>query len=267
MKNLIYTIAVLVLTTSTAFTQNFVQNTIQPNKEKDPDTSNLQRWLEVDSVFLYGGGKLLSLVTSNDEKNETTSPSGSLGLNFCTSKLSCNLFFSHNAKQKITINTLSDFGTAIMNPDLSGQSLSFSVQAEVFPKFGASGTFLVADQDWSLSESEVLDASPIIGKVGFYVRPFDFKAIDNIIDFYVDFNYTHRVISGDFGSIDRMINNTQIKRRGYNGWEIQGNVKFNAVKLYVQFSGIKISDIDVPGFSGNQVSFGIDVTGKLAKIK
>lgn len=267
MKKLVLVIFCIVCAFCEGRCQEYVQNTIQSSSLVESSLINVDDWFKVDSVFLYGGGKLLSLVTGDNKTDETTSPTGSLGLNFSSSRLSCNFFFSYNARQQVTMNSLSNFGNSLMNPDRSGQSFAFSMRGRLFTNFGFSSSFHAADQEWILSEGKQVDASPIVTKLGFYIRPFNFNAVENKVDFTLDFHFTNRVISGEFGKVNQTINNTLIKRRGYNGWDIQANVRLNAVKVYAQFSGNKVDGLDIPGFSGNQVLLGIDVTGELIKLK
>lgn len=231
------------------------------------DTSKVAKWLDVKSVYLYGGGKLLNLVTTNDKVEDAASPSGSLGFYFETDRLKSNLYFSYNARQTLDMQSLSNFGNSLINPDRGGQSFTFSARGSLVENFGFTTSFSVSDQEWILNDTETVDASPIVSKIGFYLEPFRFNLTDNSVEFIIDLHYTNRVISGDFGNSDQVIEDMIIKRRGYNGWDIQANMKFNAVKVYVQFSGNTVRDLDIPGFSGHQVLFGVEVSGPLVKIK
>lgn len=224
-------------------------------------------WYKVEKVNFYGGGQLLSLVTSDEESAETTSPSGSLGVNLSTPVISTNLYFSYNAKQRVEVNTLSRLGAILMNPDLSGQSFTLSTRIKLNDWIGINGRFQVVDNDWQLDSSAVLDASPISSRVGLYIRPLEIDIDDeNELDFYIDLNYTHRSIFGDFSSQDRNIQGKEISDQGYNGFEMQVNLRFNALTMYVRLTSNEIYDLELPGFSGKQVLFGFSVTGPVVSL-
>ena len=234
-------------------------------------TSLSDQWFKVKSASLYGGGALLGLVTSSDDVDENTSPSGSIGLNFNTSRLSADLFFSYNGKRTVEMTNLEQFGGSLMAPNSAGQSISFSLFGKLNEKFGFTGSILTVDNIWKLDASTEIDASPLVARLGFYIRPFDFSDIldstNNRIDLTFNFNFTHREILGDFGNSEQEIGGQLIKRRGYNGFDFSTNIYLNSVQMFVQFSSNRKGEFEVPGFTGSQLTFGVNVTGALISLK
>ncbi|MAM27883.1 MAG: hypothetical protein CMC13_02580 [Flavobacteriaceae bacterium] len=296
MKAQLFFTLILMLLSSVAFCQGRVQSTqkvISPFEEARKDTIQIRelvisgndtivkkrdsliqvesnpidKWSKVNSVSIYGGGSLLGLVTAEENIEDASSPSGSLGLNFSTQRITCDLFFSYNAKQEIDMNSLAAFGSALMNPNLGGQSLTFKTTAKVGRFYGVNGSLLVADNIWKLDEEEKIDASPLVARVGFYIRPFQFNLADNEVDVSFDAHYTHRSILGDFNNAEQSIAGTKIVPRGYNGGDFSVNAYMNAVKVYAQFSVNSTRGFIIPGFSGTQVLFGIEVTGDVIKLE
>ncbi|WP_203258340.1 hypothetical protein [Hyunsoonleella ulvae] len=224
-------------------------------------------WLKIKSINLYGGGSLLGLVTADSDIEDATSPSGSLGVNFASERLSCNMYFSYNGRQSIEMNTLSQFGNSLMNPNIDGQSFTFSTLAQVSQLFGFSGSFQISDNLWKIDEDTEIDASPLIARLGVYFRPFDFNLEnDNKLDLTFNLHFTHRNILGDFKNKTQNIAGNEITGKSYNGIDFSVNTYLNSVHLYVQYSSNKKKDLNIPGFSGAQVLFGLNVTGKLIKL-
>ena len=264
------TIICIMLATS-CLGQAFVKNAIRSDKTGEKlleRKGTLDDWFKVQEVKLYGGGGLLSLATAAENIEEATSTTGSIGLNFVTNRISNDLYFSYNGKQTIEMYNLSVFGNSLMNPNLSGHAVSYSILARVHKYWGLSGKLQLSDQLWKMDSLSTVDASPFFFRCGVYVRPFDFTELsNNIIDLTFSFHYTHRSILGDFNNSTQNIEGQEIKPRGYNGFDLSGNFYFNSVQLIVQFSQNLIGNFDVPGFSGTQVSFGINVTGEMLKLK
>jgi hypothetical protein len=222
----VFLITILCICTTILSAQDFTINSIRPFDQDDNDSSETgpDNWFKIDSISLYGGGSLLGLVTSADDRDETASPSGSIGLNFASTRLSCNLYFSYNGRQDIEMNSLDRFGTTLMNPNTAGQSLSFTVLGSLHKNFGFSTGLLVVDNLWQLDSLTTLDASPFLLRIGGYVKPFEFPLPNNIVNFTLNFHYTHRSILGDFGNNPQLIGTQMIERRGYNGIDISANI-------------------------------------------
>lgn len=226
--------------------------------------SKIDEWRKINSVSLYGGGSLLGLVTSSESIDEQTSPSGSVGLNFSSIRLSGNLYFSYNGKKTVDMMTLSQFGNSLMNPNLAGQSISFYLLGRITPHFGFSFSYLVTDNLWALDTIISVEASPVVARFGFYVRPFDFTALTtNEIDFTLNGHFAHRAIHGDFENDIYTIENQRISKRGYNGFDFSANIYLNSVQLFVQYSLNSEGDFKISGFTGKQISFGVNVTGDI----
>jgi hypothetical protein len=237
-------------------------------KEKLIKQNRKESWLKIRSVNLYGGGSLLGLVTSDTKIEEATSPSGSIGLNFTTDRISCNLYFSYNSRKSIEMENISQFGNSLMNPILDGQSFTFSTLGRLSEKFGFSANFQIADNLWKIDEDTEIDVSPLIAKLGIYYRPFDFEMEnDNKIDLTFNLHFTHRNLLGDFGNNPQFIDGFNVSQKNYNGIDFSVNTYLNSVHLYIQYSNNKKKDIYIPGFSGSQVLFGINVTGNLINLK
>jgi len=248
--------------------QSMVSKTTSILKDSDgfSDFGSTDDWFEVTEVNLYGGGALVGLVTADDDMDEAASPTGSIGINFKTKRLTCNLFFSYNSKQTIKVDSLNKFGNSLMNPNLGGHSFSFSAVASLKKYYGISASFQIADNVWELENSNQVDASPLIFRFGIYVNPFRFDLSENNVKIIFDAHYTHRSILGDFNNNDQIIEGNVISPKGYNGFDFSINAYLNSVKIYVQFSSNSRNGLIIPGFSGSQVLFGVDVAGTLLKL-
>lgn len=231
------------------------------------NTGKLANWLDVNEIKVYGAGNVLGLVTGAEDSENNTSPTGSLGINFTTNRLTTDLFFSYNSKQKVELNSLGDFGNTLMNPNLGGQSVSLKSSARLYKNlFGASILVSVADNVYVIDENEI-DASPFTFKIGGYINPFRFS-LENKVQITLDLNYTHRSILGDFSNEDQTIDGNEILARGYNGLDLSLNSYLNDIHLFVQFSfNEKDKEFLLPGFSGTQVLFGLEVSGNFIKLK
>ncbi len=239
---------------------------ITENGKPKTKINRFAKWFNVEEIKLYGAGNVLGLVTGNNDIEETTAPTGSIGLNFTTNKLTCDLFFSYNSKQKIEVNTLGQFGNTLMNPNLGGQSFTFKVAARMKKFYGLSTSVTVADNIYMLGDNEI-DASPFILRLGGYASPFIFSTV-NKINLTFDLHFTHRSILGDFSNEEQTIEDKKILDRGYNGIDLSLNAFLNDVHIFVQFSfNEKDNDFLIPGFSGTQVLFGLEVSGNFIKLK
>lgn len=249
---------------NSSFAQEFVKNTFRPISKAASKAEKLENWTKVDSIFIYGGGSLLNSVSGNG--SEANPPSGSLGFNFLTSRISLNALFSYNAKSQFRMDSLSTLGSALMNPNTSGQSLSAVVVAQFVKYFGFSGQLIVAPQSWQLDSLAPKSATPFITRLGFYIRPFQFPPGNNEVNFAIDAHFTHRDILGNFGNEIHDIGGEKIKPRGYNGFDIGGNIYLNSVRLIARFSFNNGGDPILPNLHGTQVTLGVDVAGALFRV-
>jgi len=262
----------LIFLCNNAFGQSYVKNSYLTSDNNFQKERKWEDWLNVDSISIYGGGTILSLLTSQDSSKNAVSPSGSIGLNFRTPRISCNFYFSFNATRTIEIKSLEQFGSALMNPNSSGQSLNLEVTAQLFKRWGLYANLFVVDNNWQIDSSTLVESSPFVMKLGVYFSPFNFELIrENNVKFLVRISYTHREIMGDFNQKERTIENINIVPRGYNGVDLSFNLVLNMVEMYVQFSRNDVlekkSQTHIPGFSGSQVAFGLNVSGDLLKLK
>ncbi len=264
MKQLI-TFCLLIISIS-SFSQTNVKNAI-PNFEEVGKKDRLDIWTEVNSVNIYGSGALFSIVTAEEELKDASTPFGSLGVNFITKRMSCDIFFSYNSRSIVEMNSLSKFGHSLMNPNIGGHSFAFSLKGSLAERAGFSGNVLLADNLWKIDSTTTIDASPMIARIGGYFKPFKFDLTDNDIDFVLMAHYTHRGIVGDFNNETRIIDGTEIIPRGYNGVEISASLFFNSVEIFGQATINELGDNNLEGFSGTQIMFGINVSGDFIKLK
>ncbi|NND77868.1 MAG: hypothetical protein HKN39_06765 [Flavobacteriales bacterium] len=246
--------------------QEFVPTSTIKFSDSIESLSTLQKWTLVNSVSIYGGGTLLSQVTSKSSEDNASSPSGSLGMNLTTEKIVFDIFYSYNSKQEVEMNDLNSFGNTLMSPDLGGQSVSMKASTWFTENFGLQGSLNIIDSNWNI-DSLIIDASPTIARLGLAVRPFMIETDNNNVDLLFTVNYSHRAILGDFNNNTQTIGTQNIDKRGYNGFDFRANLILNSVKIYTQLSTNAKGDFDIPGFTGTQVLFGIDVTGEFIKLK
>lgn len=261
---------------SDLFSNNFGGDSDDINRDGIADSSQetellekYSRWRTVHKVSIYGGGSLFGLVTGDDELDEGTSPSGSLGINFATQRIQGSLYYSYNGRQTVNLSTLGQLGNSLMNPNLSGQSLTLGLTARVRSYFGANASIRIADNLWQLDDETNIDASPMVIKIGGYYSPFIFnkeRLNDNELILLLGVHYVNRSILGDFRNQDIDIEGLRVNDKGYNGLDISANAFLNAVHMYVQISINGDDDILIPGYSGTQVTFGINVTGNLISL-
>ncbi len=221
----------------------------------------------VKSVSIYGAGSLFGAITGESEGSDAGGGlAGSVGVNLATSNILCNVFFSYNGKKKVEMNELADLGNSLLNPNIDGQSISASVlwKPKKELQSGVSVKALVADNLWQLDSNTILDASPFSLKMGLFAVPFRFPKMDNKVNLLVDCYLTYRSVMGDFNNQDREVESTMIVPRGYWGFEIGASMQLNSLSFFVQYSNnAKINDIELPGFTGQQITLGLNVTGNL----
>lgn len=264
----------IIILSSPIFSQVYTPSSY-PTQKSAPEGKNLSpqeekqlkhdQWLRMDSLSFYGAGSLFGLVSSADQEEVNTSPTGSLGFNFSSQRINGNLFFSYNGKKNIEMRSIEQFGIAILNPNIAGQAINLSLQARALKKAGFNLSFLAVDNTWQINDSTTIESSPYLVKWGLYLEPFVFPTTRNTVRLILKLNYTHRGIFGDFGNTERVIDNRTIKPKGYNGLDFSTNLVFNNVELFFQLSSHSKKE-DIPGFSGPQVFFGINVAGNLIRI-
>ena len=54
--------------------------------------------------------------------------------------------------------------------------------------------------------------------------------------------------------------------QGYNGLDVSVNMYLNAVHMFVQYSHNLNEAYNIPGFTGSQVIFGINVSGEFINL-
>ncbi|WNJ19128.1 hypothetical protein [Pontibacter sp. G13] len=222
------------------------------------------KWTKIREASLYGGGSLFSHVTSQAEEADPATPSGSLGINLITDRISTNLFFTYSGKKEVEVFDLETFGAILMLPASEGQSLTFSSAARLNQLLGLNAHFLVVDNNWKLDSTTLVDASPLLVKLGFYIRPFDFPENEtSVLNLTFHVHFTHRSVLGDFGNENQVIGGRDVISRGYNGLDISGNVYLNSLHFFVQYSlNRKVDDVVIPGFTGQQISFGLNFSSE-----
>lgn len=94
-------------------------------------------------------------------------------MNFLTSRISLDVYFSYNARKVTVVDSLYKFGQAIMNPDLSGQSFSAMVIVKTCRFAGLIGSFQVGNNLWKIDSVTTIPAAPILARAGIRFRPFD----------------------------------------------------------------------------------------------
>jgi hypothetical protein len=232
-------------------------------------------WFYANKISLYGGGSIFSLLTSSDSLNSAASPSGSIGLNFQTRRITGNLFFSYNGKETIPVYSLEQFGTVLMNPNTGGHSLNLTIFGRISKYrnyLGFNFKCLIVNNIWQIDSSTTVDSSPILLSLGGYICPFDFSSLkENNINLLFEGNFTHREILGDFYDNADNIEGNKITPRGFNGFDFSLHIFVNMLELYTTFSVNDVLDKEnkthIPGFSGSQITFGINVTGDLLNLK
>ncbi len=235
------------------------------------DIENSEAPSLVKSISIYGAGGLFGAITGDSGEDEANGGlAGSVGVNIATNNILCNVFFSYNGKKTVEMNRLSDLGNSLLNPNTDGQSISASVlwKPKKENQSGVSVKALVADNLWQLDSTTVLDASPFSLKVGLFAVPFTFPKLpnDNIINLIVDGHLTYRSVMGDFNNSSREIGSTMIIPRGYWGFEIGASMQLNSISFFVQYSNnAKLDNVELPGFTGQQIVLGLSVTGDLIK--
>jgi hypothetical protein len=291
MKNLILLITVVLATRS--FGQGLVQNSTLPYESipekadtasqdlsrKDKVFKNQERHLnflsfkyklaeslKVTSARIYGGGVIQSIIT--DEKKENVDPTGSLGFNFETKRIVFNLFYSYNTRSIFQMDSLYELGSALLQPNMSGQSFSISTYCMVQNWLAINFQSSISDDLWQINDSTKLDASPFIVSLGLRFMPFNFKAIEsNKLKFFIDASFTHRSILGDFQNGYYRIGEQVVNQGGYNGFELSTNFAFNSLGLFVNYTVNPMDKYLIPGFTGSQIIFGVKLTADALTLK
>lgn len=225
-------------------------------------------WWNVQSASLYGAGGIFSTLTGGDSIGGSTSAQGTIGLNVATKRLSTDVFFSLTGRQDLDVKNLESFGQVLMNPGLSGDALSFSVMGTLDKHWGFSLSYQVSNQLWAIDSTTRIRASPQFLRVGVYWSPFDFgEKYRDKIDLFFKAHVTHRMVLGDFSNDLRSIEGNDIIPRGYNGLDFSVNLHLKkSFEVFMQISQNGRGKFDIPGFTGTQVSFGVNVSAKVIDI-
>lgn len=266
MKKLL--LMIITVSSTVVFGQGFVQNSNIKYTDFSANTIKLKvsKALKVDSIFLYGGGVLQSLVTQQSDL--TATPSGSLGLSFQTPRIVFNLFYSYNTRSTLEIDSLYKFGSALLQSNVKGQSMTIKGYGIVTERFGISYAASISDDFWKMNDSTTVDASPFMCSFGIRYTPFDFSSIKAAdLNFFVDASYTHRSIFGDFKNRPYYVGDQVLNQGGYNGFDISANFKINNLELFTKILVNPVDKYTVPSFSGTQVIFGLNLTGKVVTLK
>lgn len=286
MKNLLLTTILLTIGVS-AYSQQFVKNTFThhtpdgftkykdlttPEEKKAWKDELVKELWDVNEFNIYGGGALLGLLTGDEKVEDATNVGGSVGFNFATDFMSTNLFFSYNGAARVEMNSLSQLGVSLNNPNSSGQSASIDITSKLLrrsDRFGLHTRLSIVNNLWQIDSTEI-NATPIEYKFGLYFKPWSFDMMNDTLDLAITVSYAHRNILGDFGNADSFeIEGTTIKQRGYNGIDVALNLVFNRVELYALYSyNAKLKNAPViPGFTGSQFTVGINLAAELIKLK
>lgn len=266
MKKIILLIAIAFV--SPLFGQGFVQNSwIEIDSEKTVKTDGYANtYWKVDSAYLYGGGSLLSVITNNDDSD--LNPSGSLGFNFQTKRIVFNLYYSYSSRNVIQMDSLYKLSSQLLQPSTGGHSLSVSSYCMLRKWIGINLFTSASDSFWRLSDSTKVDASPFILGLGVKLVPFNFENIkSNKLGFYLNASFTHRSILGDFRNGSYTIGNQLINQGGYNGFDFSANFVFDNLEFYTRYTLNPKDKYVIPGFTGSQLAFGVNLTGKVIKLK
>lgn len=224
-------------------------------------------WLKITSIGISGAGTLLDAATSEIDSG-TTSVAGSLGLNFNSKRMECDLYFSYNGRQTVEMSSLENLGNALMNPNVGGYAGTLDATGWLYYELGLTAKVRLADNNWKIDSVTTYKAAPFVFRGGLVLKPFNFRAFkkENEIDFTIELHYTHRSILGNFSQETRMIGGQEIKARGYNGIDCSVNLYLNAVQIFAQFSQNAKGDFSIPGFTGRQVLFGLNISGEMIKL-
>ena len=85
----------------------------------------------------------------------------------------------------------------------------------------------------------------------------------NVVSFL---NITRKKIAGDFGTNTRTLDNLEIESKGYIGLELDISIFFNNLRMYSIISQ-NYNKTNIEGFTGTQLSFGIDVKGDFLELR
>jgi hypothetical protein len=194
-------------------------------------------------------------------------------------------FFTFSAPQSIS-GQQHDFGSFMLNPPGQGTSYSFAgnrlwavcggakmkdcEKTEALFLFGIAGRAGITNTKWNSGSGDA--AKSIDGSVA-YLTPAalftsrtyrDSKAADaNQYQFGASFGPSMRFIANDLGQRQNAQFRQQVfgtDRKTLKGWELEFFVRMNQFQPYVRFSHFSLpNQIDISGFSGAQVVFGVNV--------
>lgn len=281
-------VALLICSSKYSMSQIYVSNFIPEADTAIIRLSSLSLKEKFDQVFeintarLYGGGSLLNSTTSSNDQTTKNSVSGSIGLNISTDKLTCDIFFSYNNADTLSIYSKKNLGHALMNTSSLGKSYNAHFTYRPWAKFkylGFTGGVNLNDQIWNTDSVKNIDATPITLSGGIIIIPFEKESNGNKLSSYLEVNLTSKSIKGDFNNSDfHIIEESYIAPRAYYGLDLTLATILNSTRFYVtaSFNGKQEykdyiqennnTPVVLPGFSGTQIQLGVDVAGNITSL-
>jgi len=222
----------------------------------------------ITDIRLYGAGNILGLATATEDADENATPTGSLGINFETTLLSIDLFYSLNGRQEVEVNTLSQYGNTLINPNLGGESLNLSIIGKLNSYFSILANLKIADNIYNIGD-RLIDSSPVQRRLGLSIHPFNFNAKnnDNDISTSLDILYNRRSFIGDISNEEIFIEEERAFDDSFDGIDLIIRTNINKVSVFAQISFNTKRGVTIPGFSGTQVLFGVDISGDFITLK
>ena len=231
--------------------------------------------LKIKEINLYGAGSILSAASGTSTPDGSSPVNGSLGVSFnFGDRQAWSVYFSYNGVNSIDINTYEQLGSALLTPQTNGNSFiaSWVWNAKWLPnKTGITSNLILADDLWNYGDSNSVEISPILAKIGVFWKPFPFEIESNKVNFILSASYTYRGALGDLHNgyrdgIELSDENVNYVLRAYQGMEFAAHLLVNSVDLYFQIP-VNYPDIEIPGFGGAQVIFGLNISGDFIKLK
>lgn len=232
----------------------------------------------VEFVRLYGAGSLLSVASSTTKPEGSSQVKGSLGVSFDFYDANAvSIFFSYNGVNNVEVNSREQLGSALLSPGLNGNAFAFTwlYQSLHFPKeFGTAFSFNLVDNKWTYNDTLSKEISPILLKAGVFYKPFPFllgegSEESNKVNFVLFGGVTYRGFLGDFPNGDRKIEfpeEPDYELAAYWGLEFSAHLLVNSVDLFVEVP-VNFTQNDIPGFSGGQVIFGLNISGDFITLR
>ncbi len=240
-------------------------------KEKSDGRKEFSRlvkdeFFKLDSAFIYGGAGSFANIGNVNTEDLGSNVNGSIGFNLVSSRISTDLYFTFNPLDTIEITTLNNFGSALFSPNIRGRGITLNSNIRLKKSIGCRIGYQASKSLWKFG-SDYVEASPLTTRIGIYYKPFDCSAIvNNKINLTLNLDYVNRSIKGDFANNTFVVAGQIIDPTVYHGLDFAINFLFNDINFYYQYSINRKKPIDIPGYSGTQVTFGINVSPKLTKL-